>query len=62
MSRRRRLLLGTTVALALVGGGVGAWYRFGRPEPEKPPVDERSYEEIDRAEYEAWMQDLGYTE
>ncbi len=62
MSRRRRILVGASIFTALVGGGVGAWYKFASSEPPAPPVDERSYEEIERAEYEKWMQDLGYTE
>lgn len=61
MSRRRRVIVGASISLVLLGG-VGVWYKFARPEPPKPPVDERSYEEIERAEYEKWMQDLGYTE
>ena len=60
--RRRRIVVGAAVFLVLLGGA-GAWYQFLRPDPKPPaPVEERSYEEIERADYEKWMQDLGYTE
>ena len=61
MTRRRRILAGSALVVAL--GAVGAWYELVHkvPPPAKP-VDERSYDQIDRADYEAWMQDLGYTE
>ena len=61
MPRRRRLIIASFVVLLAAVGGAGAWYKFLRPEPPKP-VEERTYEQIDRAEYEEWMKELGYTE
>lgn len=56
---RKRLLLGLGVVLLASGGGAAWW--FLRPPPPPPPA-ERTYEEIKREEYEAWMRELGYTE
>jgi len=57
---RRALAL----SLLVLGGasGLAAWWLLGREEPVSPPPAERGYGEIDRAEYEKWMQDLGYTD
>jgi len=60
MTRRRIFVASAALVLAL--GGVGAWYGLTHKAPPPKPVDERSYDQIDRADYEAWMQDLGYTE
>ena len=56
---RKRLLLGLGVVLLASGGGAAWW--FLRPPPPPPPAA-RTYEEIKREEYEAWMRELGYTE
>lgn len=43
--------------MLLCAASLGAWtWLRARAEPEK------RYGDIDRSEYEAWMQDLGYTE
>jgi hypothetical protein len=57
----KRRLIAVLLGVALLAGvGAAAW-RYTRPEPP-PPVQDRTYQDVDRAEYEAWMQDLGYTE
>lgn len=62
MRRRRRvIIIAVAVVVLTAGGGAGVWWRFLRPEPPKP-VQEQTYEEIKRADYEQWMKDLGYTE
>jgi hypothetical protein len=58
---RRRWIAGLVGAALVVGASLFAW-RATRPEPPPPSSTERRYEDIDRAEYERWMQDLGYTE
>ncbi|MDP2307265.1 MAG: hypothetical protein Q8P18_14660 [Pseudomonadota bacterium] len=58
---RKALLLG----LGLVGVAGSSAFAYWRllPAPEPPPVPvEHNYEDIERGEYEKWMQDLGYTE
>jgi hypothetical protein len=55
VTRRRRLVLLALTALSGTVAGAWAWRRA------HPPADAR-YEEIPRAAYERWMQDLGYTE
>jgi hypothetical protein len=57
---RKPLALALGVAL-VVGTGTIAYLKL-RPTPEPPPAREKSYEQIERPEYEKWMQDLGYTE
>ncbi len=58
---RKPLLLGLGL-VTIVGSGALAYWRL-RPEPEPLAVPvEQKYEDIQRAEYEKWMQDLGYTE
>lgn len=49
---------------AILATGVGAgWWWSHRPEPPKPEaVADKKYEDVDRDEYEKWMQELGYTE
>lgn len=52
----------TVCVVAVVAvAGFFAWSST-RPEPAPTPPADRRYEDVDRAEYEAWMQDLGYTE
>lgn len=59
---RRRVIAGVVGAVLLVGAGVFAWRATRPPAPPPTPSAERTYEDIDRGEYERWMQDLGYTE
>lgn len=56
---RRRWAIVATLLVLLTGGGVAAWAL--RPEPPPTP-EERTFEDIPEDEYEAWMQELGYTE
>ena len=59
---RKPLVL--AIGLAFVAGSGALAYLKLRAEPEPPPApsSEKSYEDIERPEYEKWMQDLGYTE
>lgn len=57
---RKPLFIALLLILALAGGGAAWW--TSRPKPPPPAPEERTYEQIDRAEYEAWMRELGYTE
>jgi hypothetical protein len=59
---RKRLVIVLGIAV-VAGTGTVAYVKL-RPPPEPPPGEsaEKSYEDIQRPEYEKWMQDLGYTE
>lgn len=57
---RKVLILGGSFVAALGSGALAYWQL--RPEPPPPVAVEQKYEDIKRAEYEKWMQDLGYTE
>ena len=57
---RKVLILGGSL-VAVLGTGAVAYWKL-RPEPPPPAAVEQKYEDIQRAEYEKWMQDLGYTE
>jgi hypothetical protein len=61
---RMRKPLAIVVGFAFVAGSGALAYMALRPEPEPPPAldAEKSYDQIERPEYEKWMQDLGYTE
>jgi hypothetical protein len=60
MNRRR---IAWVVGAALVAAaGAWAWHALRPEPPPPPPAADRAYEDIDRSEYEQWMQDLGYTE
>jgi hypothetical protein len=50
------------VAVAAVVGAGGAALWFATPAPPEGPPEEQSYADIERAEYERWMQSLGYTQ
>lgn len=58
---RRIWLLGLGLVGAAGTSAVAYWRFAPEPEPTAAPVEQR-YEDIQRAEYEKWMQDLGYTE
>ncbi len=58
---RKPLVL--ALGLALVAGSGALAYLKLRPAPEPAPMAaEKAYDQIERPEYEKWMQDLGYTE
>jgi hypothetical protein len=52
------------MAVVVMGGvGAGAWW-LTRPPPPPPevPLDQQKFEDADRAAYEQWMKELGYTD
>lgn len=59
---RRRALFAIPALVVLAGGGAAAWWASRPAPPPPPPAEERGYKDIERPEYEKWMQDLGYTE
>lgn len=58
---RKPLILIACLLLA-AGSGTAAWWKLRPAPPPTPAADEQSYKDIERPEYEKWMQDLGYTE
>jgi len=49
-------------SVLLVAASAAGWW-LTRPPPEPPKVaEDQTFEDMDRAEYEAWMQELGYTD
>ena len=61
-NRKKKLLIGGATLLVLAGAGVGAWVYLKPPPPPPDAGPERTYDQIDRKEYESWMRSLGYTE
>ena len=62
-SRKKKLISGAASLVVLAGVGVGAWVYLKPPPPPPPDAGpERTYDQIDRKEYEDWMRSLGYTE
>lgn len=59
---RPRLLFPVIGTLAASAAGAGWWWTHRPAPPKAEPVADKSYEDVDRAEYEKWMQELGYTE
>lgn len=59
---KKRLLVAIGATFALAGTGAVAWWKLRPVEPPPAPAAERGYNDIQRDEYERWMQDLGYTE
>ncbi len=57
---RRYMWLAVAVAAVVGAGGAALW--FAAPAPPEVPPEEQSYADIERAEYERWMQSLGYTQ
>ena len=58
---RKPLVLALGLAI-VAGSGVLAWRALRPAEPPPAPAVEKTYDQIERPEYEKWMQDLGYTE
>ena len=61
-SRKKKLIIGVASLFLLAGAGVGAWVYLKPPPPPPDDGPERTYDQIDRKEYEDWMRSLGYTE
>ncbi|MES2638766.1 MAG: hypothetical protein V4850_04770 [Myxococcota bacterium] len=58
---RKTLLLGLALVAVAGSSAFAYWSLLAEPEPVVVPVEQK-YEDIQRGEYEKWMQDLGYTE
>lgn len=61
-SMRKPVLVAFGTLLALASTGAMAWWKLRPADPPPAPTAERGYDDIQRDEYERWMQDLGYTE
>ena len=59
---RRRFLLVFGILVLGTGAGAGWWASRPAPAPAPESAADQEYQDIDRADYEAWMQELGYTE
>lgn len=62
MSRPKLGALVLLLTLGVGGGGVALWWKLRPAEPEETPQNEKSFEDIKRAEMEDWMRDLGYVD
>ncbi len=58
----KRVALVLAVLTSLVGCGAALWWKLRPAEPEKTPESEQQYKDIERGDYEKWMQEIGYTE